>query len=92
MALFSAKLKESCFELGHIDHLNQLAGLSEDRQPVFIGGVAIVYALVKAFSIEQLDVSLGALREGLIYEILDSFGAFVAVHSSTANGALDKGG
>lgn len=65
------QLRQSCFDLGHIDQLHQLAGLSEDRRPVFMGGVAIVYALVKAFSIEQLDVSLGALREGLIYEMSD---------------------
>ncbi len=65
------QLRQNCFDLGHIDQLNQLTGLGEDRRPVFIGGLAIVYALVKAFSIEQLDVSLGALREGLIYEMSD---------------------
>lgn len=65
------QLKKSCIDLGHIDHLNKLAGLSEDRRPVFIGGLAIVYALVKGFSIDQMDVSMGALREGLIYEMSD---------------------
>ncbi len=64
-------LKQRCIDLGHIDELTQLNGLSEERRPVFIGGLAIVYALMKAFSIEQLDVSMGALREGLLYELLD---------------------
>jgi exopolyphosphatase/guanosine-5'-triphosphate,3'-diphosphate pyrophosphatase len=65
------QLKAACMELGHIDKLDQLAGLSEQRRPVFIGGLSIVYALMKAFSIEQMDVSIGALREGLIYEMSD---------------------
>ena len=64
-------MKRKCFELGHVDKLNELSGLSEERRPVFIGGLAIVYALMKAFKIEQMDVSNGALREGLIYEMLD---------------------
>ncbi len=63
--------KHACFDLGHIDKLTQLSGLSEDRRPVFIGGLVIVYALMKAFSLQQMDVSLGALREGLIYEMSD---------------------
>ncbi|MCB1581830.1 MAG: exopolyphosphatase [Marinicella sp.] len=64
-------LKQQCIELGHIDKLTQVNGLSEDRRPVFIGGLAIVYALMKAFRLDQIDVSLGALREGLIYEMSD---------------------
>lgn len=64
-------MRSRCFELGHIDQLTELNGLSEERRPVFIGGLAIVYALMKAFGIEQMDVSSGALREGLIYEMLD---------------------
>jgi len=64
-------LKQRCLELGHIDQLGALDGLSEQRRPVFIGGLAIVYALMKAFAIEQMDVSMGALREGLWYEGLD---------------------
>jgi exopolyphosphatase/guanosine-5'-triphosphate,3'-diphosphate pyrophosphatase len=65
------QLKQTCFELGHVDRLTELVGLGEDRRPVFIGGLAIVFALMKAFSLEQMDVSLGALREGLIYEMSD---------------------
>jgi len=64
-------LKAACLKLGHVDHLDKIVGLSEDRRPVFMGGLAIVYALMKAFSIEQMDVSMGALREGLIYEMSD---------------------
>lgn len=65
------QLITACLELGHIDQLNQLPGLSEDRRPVFIGGLAIVYALLEAFDLEEMDVSNGALREGMIYEMSD---------------------
>lgn len=66
------QLKQRCFELGTIDQLSELSGLSTDRQAVFIGGLSIVYALMKAFSIEEMEVSSGALREGLIYEMQDA--------------------
>ena len=64
-------LRQRCMDLGHIDQLGQLNGLSEERRPVFIGGLAIVYALMRALSINNMDVSIGALREGLLYELLD---------------------
>jgi exopolyphosphatase / guanosine-5'-triphosphate,3'-diphosphate pyrophosphatase len=42
----------------------ELAGLSEDRKPVFPGGVAILLAIFEALGIETMQVSDGALREG----------------------------
>lgn len=53
----------------HIDELN-LPELSSERLPVFTGGVAIVYATFRALGIEQMTVSDGALREGLIHDLL----------------------
>lgn len=50
-----------------IDKL-QLAGLSEDRKPVFAGGLAILISAFEALQIKQMLVSEGALREGLVYE------------------------
>lgn len=44
--------------------------LSIERKPVFIGAVAIVYATFKTLQIEQMTVSDGALREGLIYDLV----------------------
>jgi exopolyphosphatase / guanosine-5'-triphosphate,3'-diphosphate pyrophosphatase len=38
--------------------------------PVFVGGVAIVYATFKSLGISQMTVSDGALREGLIHDLL----------------------
>jgi exopolyphosphatase/guanosine-5'-triphosphate,3'-diphosphate pyrophosphatase len=53
-------------------HVNQidLPGLDPERLPVFPGGVAILYATFKSLAIEQMNVSDGALREGLIYDLV----------------------
>ncbi|MGR9115684.1 MAG: exopolyphosphatase [Gammaproteobacteria bacterium] len=53
----------------HVNELN-LAELDTERLPVFPGGVAIIYATFKTLGIEQMTVSDGALREGLVYDLL----------------------
>lgn len=53
------------------DHL-AITGLSEERKPVFPSGVAVMIALFKALDIKALIRSGGALREGLVYEMLGS--------------------
>jgi len=45
-------------------------GLSERRQPVFIGGLAILLACFKALHIDELVISPFALREGLLHNLL----------------------
>lgn len=57
-------------KLSHVDQID-FAGLSIERRPVFMGAVAIVYATFKTLHIKQMTVSDGALREGLVYELLD---------------------
>lgn len=47
----------------------QFAGLSERRQPVFVGGAAIVYALFSILKLEEMLPSAGALREGVLYDL-----------------------
>ncbi|NJA05462.1 exopolyphosphatase [Methylomonas sp. LWB] len=59
----------------HLLKLNDIAeidfpALSIERRPVFIGAVAIVYATFKTLNIEQMTVADGALREGLVYDLL----------------------
>ena len=53
----------------HIDQL-KLPDLNEERLPVFVGGVAIIYATFQTLGIEQMTVSDGALREGLVHDLL----------------------
>lgn len=63
------QLIERCLQHGSIEALQNLPGLSERRRPVFIGGLAIIKALMDTFSIEHINVSTGALREGLVYSM-----------------------
>ncbi|WAR45806.1 exopolyphosphatase [Methylomonas rapida] len=55
-----------------LDHVDQISfpALSIERRPVFIGAVAIVYATFKTLNIQQMTVSDGALREGLVYDLV----------------------
>jgi exopolyphosphatase / guanosine-5'-triphosphate,3'-diphosphate pyrophosphatase len=54
------------------DHVNELnlPDLDAERLAVFSGGVAIAYATFKNLDIEQMSISDGALREGLIQDLL----------------------
>ncbi|MCU7844799.1 MAG: exopolyphosphatase [Candidatus Thiodiazotropha sp. (ex Monitilora ramsayi)] len=47
-----------------------LKGLSDERKPVFTGGVAVLLALFRHIGIKQMQVSSEALREGLIYDMI----------------------
>src|SRR5690606_36398942 len=44
--------------------------LSSERAPVFPGGLVILMETMTALGIERLQVSDGALREGLLYDML----------------------
>ena len=63
------KLRKQLIAAGHTDKL-VLDGLSDERRPVFAGGVAVLSALFEALSIDCLMVSDLALREGLLYELV----------------------
>ena len=64
-----AALKELVINAKSINNLS-LPGLGKDRAPVFPGGLAIIDALLTELRINQLRVSDGALREGLLYELV----------------------
>ncbi|GGA64398.1 guanosine-5'-triphosphate,3'-diphosphate pyrophosphatase [Neiella marina] len=46
-------------------------GLKEERKPVFAGGLAILTGLFEELAISNLRISGGALREGLVYGMLN---------------------
>lgn len=45
-------------------------GLREDRESVLAGGVAILYAIFECLNITQMSLSNGAVREGMLYELV----------------------
>jgi len=54
----------------HIDELTDLPGLSERRRGVIVPGVAIISGVFDALGIKHLHTSPGALREGVVYEMM----------------------
>ncbi len=63
------KLIKKCCDLGTIDKLKNLEGLSSRRRPVFIGGLAIIKALFDSLDLQTIQASSGALREGIVYDL-----------------------
>ncbi len=64
------QLKDNLLEIGQVEKLNQLPGLSEERVPVFAGGLMVLLGTFEALGIERMEVADGALREGLLYELV----------------------
>jgi exopolyphosphatase/guanosine-5'-triphosphate,3'-diphosphate pyrophosphatase len=62
-------LRARLLDVGNVDKLS-LQGLADERRSVFPGGVAILSALFTALDIDTISPSQGALREGLIYDLL----------------------
>ncbi len=62
-------IRERLLEVGDAARAD-LPGLSQQRAPVYPGGLAIVAAVFEALAIEQMTVSDGALREGLLYDLM----------------------
>ncbi|MEM7465513.1 MAG: exopolyphosphatase [Pseudomonadota bacterium] len=81
-------LKEELIKVGNIEKID-FAGLSNERRPVFVGGVAILCAAFDALGIQQLRISNSALREGLLYDLLGRI-QHEDVRESTVENLLDK--
>jgi len=63
------KLRDRLIKAGSADRLS-LPGLRDDRKPILAGGVAILGALCAELGIEEMEVSDGALRQGVLYDLM----------------------
>ncbi len=63
------RLQARLVDVGQVERL-ALPGLPGQRAPVFPGGVAILAAIFKSLGIKQMQTSIGALREGLLWDLL----------------------
>jgi exopolyphosphatase/guanosine-5'-triphosphate,3'-diphosphate pyrophosphatase len=63
------KIRKACIAAERISKLD-LPGLKPDRAAVLPGGLAILIAVFNRLGIESMAPSPGALREGLLYEIV----------------------
>ena len=66
------RLQSLLIRAGSASSLN-MAGLRADRIPVLPGGIAIMSAVFEALGIERMTYSDGALRLGVLYDLLGRF-------------------
>lgn len=63
------RLIDAMLGAGHAEQL-RLDGLSQDRARILPGGVVILLAALDALGITHMEVSDGALREGVLYDLI----------------------
>ena len=64
-----AWLREQLLSAGELRKVS-IEGLREDRIPVVTGGVAIMSAVFDELGIEEMTVASGALRDGVLWDLL----------------------
>ncbi|MEQ6918549.1 Ppx/GppA phosphatase family protein [Halomonas aquatica] len=62
-------LRRQLIKFKHLDKV-AMAGLKADRSRVFPAGVAILVAVFEAFDLQQMRFADGALREGVLYDMV----------------------
>ena len=62
-------LKTRLIEFTKIDNID-FANLRQDRKPILAGGFAILLAIFEVFFIQKMQLSRGAVREGMLYELI----------------------
>jgi exopolyphosphatase/guanosine-5'-triphosphate,3'-diphosphate pyrophosphatase len=63
------RLRDALLKAGRVDRL-KLTGLNPKRRPYIAGGAAILTAVLESLGVERLHRSDGALREGLLHDLL----------------------
>ena len=66
------KLEKLLINIGVVDDI-ELEGVKEHRKAVFPAGVAVLRATMKVLGISTIAYSDGALREGVMYDMLGRF-------------------
>jgi exopolyphosphatase/guanosine-5'-triphosphate,3'-diphosphate pyrophosphatase len=64
-----AWLKRKLFKLGDTDKID-FEGVKPDRRTIFPAGLAILEAIFDALELQRMDHCEGALREGVLYDLL----------------------
>ena len=67
-----SELKKQLLTFAHVDEIN-LEGLSESRKSVVTAGLAITMGIFDGLQIPLMRTSTGALREGVIYDLIGRF-------------------
>ncbi|ROZ77168.1 exopolyphosphatase [Ramlibacter sp. WS9] len=84
-------LYERLLEARSADRL-RMDGLKDDRRPVVGGGVSVLRAVFDLLGIEEMQAAQGALRHGVLYDLLDREQGETDVRSSTVQRLAAKFG
>jgi exopolyphosphatase/guanosine-5'-triphosphate,3'-diphosphate pyrophosphatase len=68
-AVALARLREALLEFGEIRRV-QFDGIKGERAEVLVGGIAALSAVFETFGIQEMRPAKGALRAGLLYDLL----------------------
>ncbi|MFZ5654904.1 MAG: HD domain-containing protein [Pseudomonadota bacterium] len=85
------ELRKLLIDRGHVERLDNIAGLKPARQGVIPAGTAIACAVVDALGIDAMRASPGALREGVIYDLIGRL-HHEDVRERTVNALLKRSG
>lgn len=66
-------VRDRLLQAEHIDDID-LPGLSSDRRAVITGGLLVLEAVFDALGLKRMVVSKAAMREGILYDMLDRAG------------------
>lgn len=64
------RLQKQAMMSAHLEEL-EIEGLTLERALVFPSGLSILIAIFESFHIEEMTLAGGALREGLVYEMVE---------------------
>jgi len=64
-----ARLRQALVDFGEVQRV-QFDGIKSERAEVLVGGIAALSAIFEVFGIEEMRPAKGALRAGLLYDLL----------------------
>ena len=66
------RLLDAAVNAEHVRNL-RFGAVTEDRRPVFPGGLAILAEIFAVLGLKEMRIAEGALREGLLYDMIGRF-------------------
>ncbi|WNC72652.1 guanosine-5'-triphosphate,3'-diphosphate pyrophosphatase [Thalassotalea psychrophila] len=81
-------IKQQVIACKNINKLN-IQGLEVERKPVFVSGLAILHAIFTEFDIAEVYLAGGAIREGVLYELLPNM-RNVNIRQRTLLGLIER--
>jgi len=82
-------IMEQLLKAGHVDKL-RLDGIKDDRRLVIGGGISILCALFDLLGIEQMQAADGALRHGVLYDLVQREQVHTDLRAATVDRLAEK--